>query len=45
MNIHEKTALLDAFLDGETTPEETAEVRAHLADCPAGRLCGRRADQ
>ncbi|MEI3331497.1 MAG: zf-HC2 domain-containing protein [Oscillospiraceae bacterium] len=21
-------------LDGETTPEETAEVRAHLADCP-----------
>ena len=34
MNIHENTALLDAFLDGETTPEETAEVRAHLADCP-----------
>lgn len=27
MNIHENTALLDAFLDGETTPEETAEVR------------------
>ena len=25
MNIHEYTALLDAFLDGETTPEETAE--------------------
>ena len=34
MNIHENTALLDAFLDGETTPEETAAVRAHLADCP-----------
>ena len=31
MNIHENTALLDAILDGETTPEETAEVRAQYA--------------
>lgn len=33
MNIHENTALLDAFLDGELTLEEQSAVEAHLADC------------
>ena len=34
MNIHENTALLDAFLDGELTAEEAAQVQSHLAQCP-----------
>ena len=34
MNIHENTALLDAFVDGELTAAEMAEVQAHLAECP-----------
>ena len=34
MNIHEHTALLDAFVDGQLTAEEMTEVKAHLADCP-----------
>lgn len=33
MNIHENTALLDAFLDGELTAEESAAVEAHLDVC------------
>lgn len=27
-------ALLDAFVDGECSPPEEAEIRAHLAECP-----------
>ena len=34
MKIHENTALLDAFVDGELTAAEMAEVQAHLAECP-----------
>lgn len=34
MKIHESTALLDAFVDGELTAAEMAEVQAHLAECP-----------
>ena len=34
MKIHENTALLDAFVDGELTTAEMAEVQAHLAECP-----------
>lgn len=34
MKIHENTALLDAFIDGELTAAEMAEVQAHLAECP-----------
>ena len=34
MNIHEHTALLDAFVDGQLTTEEMTEVQAHLAECP-----------
>lgn len=34
MKIHENTALLDAFVDGELTAVEMAEVQAHLAECP-----------
>lgn len=34
MNIHEHTALLDAFVDGQLTAEEMTEVQAHLAECP-----------
>lgn len=34
MNIHENTALLDAFVDGELTAGEMAEVQAHLDNCP-----------
>lgn len=34
MNIHENTALLDAFADGELTAAEMAEVQAHLETCP-----------
>lgn len=33
MNIHENTALLDAFVDGELTAEELAAVQEHLRDC------------
>ena len=32
--IHENAALLDAFVDGELTAAEMAEVQAHLAECP-----------
>ena len=35
MNIHENTALLDAFVDGELTSDETIQVQAHLDECPA----------
>ena len=35
MNIHENTALLDAFVDGELTSEEMIQVQAHLDECPA----------
>ena len=34
MKIHENTALLDAFVDGELTAAEMAKVQAHLAECP-----------
>ena len=34
MKIHENTALLDAFVDGELPAADMAEVRAHLAECP-----------
>lgn len=34
MNIHENTALLDAFLDGELNTEEMAAVQTHLDSCP-----------
>lgn len=34
MKIHENAALLDAFVDGELTAVEMAEVQAHLAECP-----------
>ena len=34
MKIHENTALLDAFVDGELTAAEMTEVQAHLAECP-----------
>ena len=34
MKIHENAALLDAFVDGELTDAEMAEVQAHLAECP-----------
>ena len=35
MKFHEEdTALLDAYVDGELTPEEMAEVQAHLDRCP-----------
>ena len=35
MNIHENTALLDAFVDGELTSDEIIQVQAHLDECPA----------
>lgn len=34
MKIHENAALLDAFVDGELTAAEMAEVQAHPAECP-----------
>lgn len=34
MKIHENAALLNAFVDGELTAAEMAEVQAHLAECP-----------
>ena len=34
MKIHENAALLAAFVDGELTAAEMAEVQAHLAECP-----------
>lgn len=34
MKIHENAALLDAFVDGELTAAEMAEVQAHLTECP-----------
>ena len=37
MNIHENTALLDAFVDGELTSEEMISVQAHLDECPECR--------
>ena len=33
----EYAALLNAYFDGECTPEETERVRAHLAECPGCR--------
>lgn len=33
----EYAALLDLFVDGELTPEETERVRGHLTDCPGCR--------
>ena len=35
MNIHENTALLDAFVDGELPSDEMIQVQAHLDECPA----------
>ena len=35
MNIHENTALLDAFVDVELTSDEMIQVQAHLDECPA----------
>ena len=35
MDIHENTALLDAFVDGELTGEELLQVQSHLAECAA----------
>ena len=37
MNIHENTALLDAFVDGELTSEEMISVQSHLDGCPVCR--------
>lgn len=37
MNIHENTALLDAFVDGELTGEEMISVQSHLDECPECR--------
>ena len=37
MNIHENTALLDAFVDGELTSEEMIFVQSHLDECPECR--------
>ena len=37
MNIHENTALLDAFVDGELTSDEMIQVQAHLDECPECR--------
>ena len=37
MNIHENTALLDAFVDGELTSDEMVQVQAHLDECPECR--------
>lgn len=37
MNIHENTALLDAFVDGELTSEEMISVQSHLDECPECR--------
>lgn len=37
MNIHENTALLDAFVDGELTNEEMISVQSHLDECPECR--------
>ena len=33
----EYAALLDAYFDGECTPEEAEQVRAHIAVCPGCR--------
>ena len=33
----EYAALLDAYFDGECTPEEAERVRAHIAGCPGCR--------
>lgn len=38
MNIHENTALLDAFVDGELTSEEMISVQSHLDECPECRI-------
>ena len=36
MNICEQwSALLDAFIDGETTPAQAQQVREHLMECDA----------
>ena len=40
MNIHENTALLDAFVDGELTSEEMISVQSHLDECPECRDWG-----
>ena len=37
MNIHENTALLDAFVDGKLTSEEMISVQSHLDECPECR--------
>lgn len=34
MKIHQDAAVLDAYLDGELTPQTAAQVEAHLAQCP-----------
>lgn len=39
MRCLEAARLLDAFVDGELGPVESADLQAHLASCPA---CGRR---
>ena len=37
MDCKEIGELLTAYLDGEVTPEEKADIEAHLADCPECR--------
>ena len=37
MNIHDNTALLDAFVDGELTSDEMIQVQTHLDECPECR--------
>lgn len=34
MKIHGDTAVLEAYVDGEVTPQISAQVEAHLARCP-----------
>jgi negative regulator of sigma E activity len=36
-NCEEYAALLDAYVDGELSPDEMARVQAHLDDCPGCR--------
>ena len=38
MNIHENTALLDAFVDGELTSEEMIFVQSHLDRAAGGAI-------
>jgi anti-sigma factor RsiW len=42
MNCDEFLAVLDAYIDGQTTPEREAECRAHIAACPSCRAAAAR---